>query len=374
MGRGLLSRAAPGLVLALAVLAGLVVLPASDAQTLQPGGDLLAAARRAWEDYAAVARHWSFRVRKDWNSTVRAAGKRSTVNEILVRGNGRCIALEQTDPLVSGRKPETKPWVCKVLGPEYEFEARRSHGGAGWALTSVLEYTAAQQAVARGDLPADRWTMRDQIESEFLLIAVAVDQLLASRLIGHPCCRTERFAPVSAEAGAAVEWRFTVDDAKVPYQVHRLKSGRVLLDPNQRWVIRESQTNTVNGTGGITTIRRKRTYKAGPGGYPIPDEVDVEFVADDKSIAKGLYRFELVPPKTPLQDKDFTLSAYGIPEAARAQTSVGRASVALGSQTQSEPWNTGWYFPLVLVGVALIGVALVIRMVRARRRTADAAN
>jgi hypothetical protein len=375
MRRVLLSRAVPRLVLGLAALVGLVLVPASDAQAPQPGRDLLAQARRAWADYEAVARHWSFRVRRDWTDTDGNRGRRSTVDEILVRGNGRCIALERSDPLPRSGKSETMPWVCKVVASEYEFEARRSHRGAGWALTSVLENADAQKAVARGDLPADRWTMRDEIESGSLLIAVAVDQLLASRLMGHACCRTERFAPVSAEAGAAVEWRFTVDDAKVPYKVHRMKSGRVLFDPSQRWVIRESRTDTVNGVGGITTISRKRTYKAGPGGYPVPDEVHIEYVSDDKSYtAKGLDRFELLPPKTPLQDKDFTLTAYGIPEAARSLKTFGVLTGQPGRQTQGAPWAIGWYWPLLLVGVALIGVAVVIRIVRARRRTADAAN
>src|SRR5262249_22525521 len=68
---------------------------------------------------------------------------------------------------------------------------------------------------------------------------------------------------------------------------------RVLLDPGQRWVIREVHTSQGNGRGGRSTVHQTRTYQPGPGGYPVPSEVRNELVSDDRSATgTGVARFE----------------------------------------------------------------------------------
>jgi hypothetical protein len=369
MRRFAVSNPAVRLSLGVAAAIGAALLPVR-AQPPQPGGDLLAAARRGWEDYEKAARTWSFRVKYDW-TIVDGDREKSSVDEILVRGNGRCFSIERTDWANWSRTPETKTRFCQVVGPDYQFEARRAPGGSGWALTSVISHADMRRAIANKEVPADQRTARDDIETQFLLIAVAVDNQLASRLIGHAGCRTERFAPVSPEPGALVEWRFTVDQAKRPREMRQVESGRVLFDPSNRWVISEYRTNNRNGRGGISTIHTRLTYQPGPGGYPAPTEMRSELVTDDQSYrTKGAAQFELVPQKAPLGDKEFTLSAYGLPEEARApgpELFVPRDAPP-GTQSTAEPTGTGWYFLLVAVGIALVVTALVIRFWQGRRR------
>jgi hypothetical protein len=363
------------LILSLAAAGGPAVRPAP-AQPPQTDGGLREAARRAWGDYEPAARTRSLRARSEFTITDHGRETRFLMEGILVQGNGSCFSFERPDPKEGDLPPESRKRLCEVVGPEYEFTALRPPGSSEWALTSVVDHAALRKAIARGDLPADRRTTRDGIEADYLLIAVSVDGALVSRMIGHACCRTGRFAPVSPQAGAPVEWRFTVDQAKRPAWMQPILTGRVVFDPSQRWVIREYRIDNRNGLGGITTIHRRTTYQPGPGGYPVPAEVRSELVADDKNYrATGVVTFEPVAREAPPADKEFTLSAYGIPEAARAQTHLGLATVAgppIGKQTAGEPSPTGWYYPLAIAGVVLVAVAVVIRYIRTRRRSVAA--
>ena len=365
-----------GLLLAMAA----IVLPTAEGRAQPPRAESerLVAARRNWADYERTARTWSLRSSSTNTST--SSGRSATYpEETLVRGNGRCFSIESSDGTHATASVETNTRLCRVIGPRYNFNLSRSPGNAEWALTSVTDHRKLREAIARGEIPADRRTIRDEIESDYLLLAVAIDNLLASQMVGHEFCRTERFAPLSPAPDAPVEWRFTVDPAKRPAGMRQVESGSVLFEPANRWVVREYTINNRNGRGGISTIHRALKYQPGPGGYPVPSEKREELVSDDRSVSyASVAKIELVPQAAPPDDKEFTLSAYGLPEEAHEATAIETTSggvAPVGRQTAAEP-SSGWYYWLAAAGVALVIVSVIIRYVRTRGQseTADAAT
>lgn len=338
---------------------------------------LLTEAHAAWRAYEGAAREWSVRVTDEFSITNSGRTTGPTAAEAVIRTNPRCISIEETDPGDNGADAGAKTRLAKVYGPEYEFKAQKSAGNPGWALMSILEHKDLRAAIRKNEIPADRRTLREDVEAEHLLIAVAVENYLVRQVIDHACCRTERFA-ATGPPGGPVEWSFSIDSAKRPKNMTQVVGGRVTFDPTNSWVIRDSALDTWNGVGGITTFKKTFSYRPTPAGVPLPVEVKTEAYSDD-----GTYKLTWVSRREPLAeevpppDAKFTLSAYGIPEVARAQTHLGGVTLVregdpppgapTGRQTPLNATPVGWYIPLTIAGVALIAVSLVIRFVVARR-------
>ena len=350
----------------------------SQAQTPPPANlKLLSDAKSHWINYENNAKNRSIRVRTEYTSTKNGSVNYSSVDTFVVKSNSRSISIEKTDERQPGPTPESKVRIAKVVNKDYEFEARQEPKMTDWSLTALTEASSLRRAIAAKEIPPDRRTTRDEIESDFLLNAVSVDNLLARVMIEHGCCQTVRFAPVSLEPGALVEWQFTIDAAKRPSGMRKVENGSVLFDPAQKWVVKEYAINNRNGTGGISHLKKMFSYRTAPDGYPVPDVVKIELVTDDKSFKlNGVERYELIPHTSQLPDTAFTLSAYGIPEEARAQRLNGIEMVIdgqpsgppIGKQTPVDSTQFGWYIPLAICGVVLLVIALIIRLVVAYRK------
>ncbi len=332
----------------------------ANAQTTTADKSLLRAAALGWADYETAARARTVRVRAVTRLERLGAEPKEATNAAVVRGNGRCVSLERSAGDDWGGDPDAKSWEGKIVGPEYEFVVQRPPGGSGWALTGVT--SLKPEATKRETLPSGQLHLQDRIEGEYLLQAVSVDDVLVSRLINRPCCRTDRF---TALPDGSVEWQFTCDVSKRPHGMRLVQSGRAVFDPGRNWVIREYALSNGDGAGGVATVRRTLSYKPAPDGRPIPDEVRT--VVTDRNpgaILSFTQRHDVVPQMKPLSDDVFTLIAYGLPESARNQ---GNLQLLIANNLGTPlPAPTHWYWWLLTAGIGLTTLGAVLLAMRRR--------
>ena len=315
-------------------------------------------ARRAWEDYENVARMWSYRIHREWSTLQKGKYPDNTGDSsAVVRSNGRCVSIEETSP----SDPQARE--CRVINSKYQFRARQARGTKGWGLTGVGDHHSIKSGAF------DRLSMRDNIETGSVFAPVSFESMPVRRLMDHPCCRTTSFA----QTADGVEWLFTIDHDKRPDGMRLVNSGRILFDNARHWVIKESMTENPNGAAGITTIRQTISYLPGPNDYPIIKEINGIMESDDKTYQVKLHTtFEIVSPAQPPADSEFTLTAYGIPEAALNTTSLAKMAYNehLGAPAIAQAPATRWYWWLMMVAGALVVIGAVLFGIGRVRRAA----
>jgi hypothetical protein len=317
---------------------------------------LEASAHKAWADYENVARLWSYKIHTD--ATTRDSGKTtSDATLAITRSNSGCASIEEAS---SASDPEARE--CRVVNSKYQFSARRPPGGKEWALTGIMESSAIRPPGEFG-----RITMRNEIETKGVLIPVSFELFTVRRLIDHPCCQTTRFA----QTAEGVEWLFDFDNAKRPERMRLVNRGRIVFDPANHWVIKELGTENPNGAGGVSTIKYTMTYEPGPNGYPVLRGRTCHLETDDKSYEVDLRStFERIPGEQALPDSKFTLTAYGIPEAARHSANLGQFAYneRVGSPPRAQVGGFGWYGWGTMIAGAFLAVGLLLLGVSRWRR------
>ena len=336
------------------ILYSLCICGLAASQTPEPIGT---SARKAWEDYENVARMWSYRIHSEYST--RDEGKSSdSASSATVRSNGRCVLIEETSPT------DPQAQECRVVNSTYLFTARQPPGSKSWGLTGVLDHSSIKSPGAFG-----RISMRDDIETGSVLAPVSCDTMAVRRLIDHPCCKTTRFA----QTAEGVEWLFTIDQAKRPERMRLVEGGRILFDPSNHWVIKDSMTENRNGAGGISTIRQTMAYLPGPHGYPILREIKGRLETDDKTFQTEFHTtFEMISQVQPPADREFTLAAYGIPDAARHATSVAQMAFneRVGAVPAPQIVATHWYWWLMVIAGAFVAVGAILLGIGRLRRAA----
>jgi hypothetical protein len=320
-------------------------------------------ARKAWADYEKIARTWSFQIRRE--ETYRENGKvlYASVDLMKVRANGRCVSIEQTLRGEQGVAAESKPRECRVVNQLYLFGARQSPGSTGWALTSVADLASFKSPGEFG-----RISMRDEIEAESILRPISIASMSVHRLIDHPCCRTTRLS----QTPDGIEWLFTIDQSRRPDGMWKVERGRVLFDSSNRFVIKECEVDSRNGKETITSIKETMTYVSGPDGYPVLRRVTTKLETDDRAnTGDGVCSYELMTQAKPLSDSEFTLTAYGIPEAARRTTTLQEMAFnqATIRPAPATTVPTPLYAWLGLVSGIFLGIGVVLFCVVRFRRT-----
>jgi hypothetical protein len=122
--------------------------------------------------------------------------------------------------------------------------------------------------------------------------------------------------------------------------------GEIVVSPEEKWVLYEYSFRKKTGFGGSPLYKGTVEYEGSFGGFPAPKRaVRQEIGADGKLAKVETYEF-LTFRAVALTNSEFTLSAFGLPEAASQSPTVGRSKGGIG------------YWFMALAAAALIAAVI----------------
>jgi hypothetical protein len=243
-----------------------------------------------------------------------AHGKVTFKHVYEIKQNAHCVS--SLDQSLEGK---SRAGIVRVINPQYRFSLKRESLDGRWKITDVeVPYKESDEYEPGGpkgmvavvaDAPLRIWTNPFGALPEF--IQVADFKILSA-------------TPVKRGEQELVRFDFTSRPQRVMSQVINgrkgfgilmVSGGWVLLDPNRYWLIEEYGLNVSNLSGTKSgKWSGNMNYKEGQDGFPIISRISVK-VGDGSSVANEyLYEFSLQQREVP--DREFTLSAYGLPEPA----------------------------------------------------------
>jgi hypothetical protein len=252
-----------------------------------------AEAPTAWEEYRQANRYAQGVCRGE------SQGSRS---ESEIKANETCRSVRTTDM-------ETGSSEVFAQNPQYTFQLKAAKGRA-WMLVSF--YRAGQ--------PDDKWAedIRRRIDQYTAQVEQAVrlepDAKLLVDLIRSPRTRITTVTPRGGGGAELVEVRFDVTPD--PADERKLVGGTLLLDPARGW-LPLAQSASVRNQAGTGAHTSELEFK--PGLHPQLRRVvwRMEYTLSNQAEPwrqAGTMEWDLrVPDRLP-DTREFTLSAYGLPE------------------------------------------------------------
>jgi hypothetical protein len=195
-----------------------------------------------------------------------------------------------------------------------------------------------------------------QTHDEFLLKLCSVDHQPLADLVKESYFTVVKVESVEQQGRTLVKIEFTCPHQPDNKQRNRAQRGTLLLDPNRNWLICDSTAvgETENAVGQMW-----RRFTSSAGGTAenligtLEEDHTWEFREEGKTIVRIRADFNLRLPEPPPPERDFTLSAFGLPEPPGV------------TWERSTP---GWLYG-ILVGFALILVSGILYKVIRRLRT-----
>lgn len=296
-----------------------------------------------WEQYRLVGGKRLQGSRQTTSIDLTAGGREFIRDRYEFKHNDTCASF-LFQPLLG----KDKTGKLYVMNSQYGFQLRRISPDGPWALAGI-------------DLNLDDGFDLDPYPPDFSGMAVMVDRPLTFSgiherlpdLVKDPDFKVNNVGSLSRGGAEWVRVDFTsrpkllqpheINNKQIRAGWNPLRGGWVLLDPQRYWIIREYDVQVEWQDGSTSTWATSYAYKDGRDGFPILSRVVLREKGRD---VKGSpvenehsYEYDLVEQED-LPEKEFTLSAFGLPEP------VG--------VTWSKP--TPWYLWLGLAG----GVCLVL--------------
>lgn len=342
-------NAMPSQITKLVILAPAMLLFATpclgQAATLQDR--FVAEAPQGWEAYRQRAKRLQGKI--VWNTTQHQPWKEMTRRILEFKQAPDCaLWLRQEFPPEIGRADikYSKGGTLDVTNGAYGFRLRRTADGRPWTVYSVdvapdhAETSRAPSDIAKtcGRPVSLGWTFDGPPPGP-----------------GVPGFQIKSVSPVTRQGAELAKVEFTYRPQGVSsYRVPTLFEGWVLLDPVNFWVLREDdlQVTLPSTKQGPMVIAQKYEYKMAAGSFPVLVSISGTTKVPDTSYdGETTYEFDLRLANLP--ESEFQLSAFGFSEPAG-----------------TERRGFAWYVPVGIVGVALVVVAVLLRVWLRRRRTA----
>jgi hypothetical protein len=274
-------------------------------------------APRAWDAYRRLARRLQGTV--TWSLFRVGPGSRELGFKHVyeVKQNAECASY--LDQAVEDR---ARAGVARALNPQYRFSLKRGSADGQWKVTDVeLPYKEAEEydpvgpkemVAAFTDAPLRIWTNPLAALPEFVqLPGFKVLSATAVRRAGRELVRFDFTSRPQRATGLAVNGRKGFGTLIV-------SGGWVLLDPDRYWLIQEYGLTATNLAATQSGQRAgSMTYKEGQDPFPIVSRVSVTAGDGVKAASESLYEYDLKPRDVP--NREFTLSAFGLPEPAGAR-------------------------------------------------------
>jgi hypothetical protein len=223
----------------------------------------------------------------------------------------------------------------------YAFKLHRKNDKMPWVIVDLL------------DLRTDKLSNFELIARGHLHQLALIDRALLRDALRDPAFRVTDCKPVQRDGEELVEvtfvWPQVPEKRKISYD-----SGIILLDPKCYWLLRSSDLETATRK----TITRVKEWVKASNGLPMPRLVEIRIFdwklnrlkkvekTDKPTEFVDYLRFDLRIPDTLPDEKDFTLSAFGL---------------------QEPPWLDAprpmpWFLWLAVIGIiCLIGGVIIVR-------------
>lgn len=284
---------------------------------------LLADAPPAWKEYRAYVE----RLQGTEQSTWTANGQIRTSFRLEFKSNPRCkMVLHQS--LLSGQTAED----VHAFNPLYGFSLKRKAKNDPWILTDL------QIGEFRGS--RENW---EDFKSLRACISVHLHEL--PELVQLPNFRVVRASTIRRDGIDLCQFEFESKEA----------SGTLLLDPNRFWVVRHC-TIREKAADILVLVRQDVECRDRAANYPIPRRLvlDKEWAGTKNNLppAHAVVDYDLAEVSRLPDDREFTLTAFGLPEPVGVPTP--RKAVA--------------YLWLALAALGTIALAVFLRWMARRSR------
>jgi hypothetical protein len=339
---------------------GLVVLVflASPASTLGVGSGaeslearFLTEAPAAWARYAERARELQGTCSFRFSQTYRGL---KVWREEGLKKNQNAKLLSVVYEKSSGTEKTSRTMDVYGVNPNYAFKLRQNASGS-WAITDLVD-------LRRPDPPS---VLPNSFEEEFvefergLMELVRLHRETLLEVVKKPEFKIVRCRRVPDPRDDLVEVAFDYTHEVDERKGNPIQGGALVLDPRRDWCLRSYDVKVSRGTMKL----RAQELNDTPSGISVPKRtlLENEFIFDDE---RGTNRqtfqceYDLNAPSRLPDDREFTLSAFGLPEPKGAAW-----------PTRSIPL----YVWVALCGASLFLLGLALRKLQ-RRLVVDRAN
>lgn len=259
----------------------------------------LAEAPKAWEEY----RHFAKRLQGTIVTTAdkvnpKRSGPTHQQERQLVKQNDQCV-LYTFESSTDG-KPEG---AGSLRNPKYGAEIKRGKENPDWFI-SRLDMT--------GKCGSFRNPPAQRVE-DLATILLHVYFRALPELLREPNFKITRLSQGARDGQEVIAIDFVYPHTNDQGKFYPIQSGSLILDPHHRWCIREQKTKCqwINSAG---TMESKFEIKDGTAGNPIPVRGVLRDRMEDGHGMDIVRDFDFHEATDLPPDREFTLSAFGLPE------------------------------------------------------------
>lgn len=263
------------------------VLYADDSERLK--AQFLDEGPRAWEEY----RGYTNRLQGTFVSKWTVNGKIHTSFRLGFKSNPHCKMVSELEPLHGSPAEDVH-----AFNSFYAFDLKRKSTHDPWVMTDLRMGEFQGTNAKWEDFTPLRWCIlvRGMYELPGLV-------------------RLPNFHVISASKVRKNE----IDLCQIDFESKK-GSGTLLLDPTHFWTLRHCNIRVTSSSGPITDLKQEQDTELRDvaAKYPIPKHctIDKEWktAKGELTQAHAVIDFDLKEASEPPEDKEFTLSAFGLPE------------------------------------------------------------
>jgi hypothetical protein len=212
----------------------------------------------------------------------------------------RCVAAIDGEKVKVETKLNDKEQV-DCTNSDYMFSISRKSGASSFALDYV-EPKGGHDNLFHNSIEKMKMAVFDDVNSSWYMNGRSLDEWF-----GKPGFRVVGADQVSRAGEILVEVRFDYTDPGTDRK-QDIANGRLLLDPNRKWTIREFQVEMWWGT-----VKTTITYDGDSDGFPRVLEKKTISLGNDKTTMTTDVRFGGLE-RGQVPESDFRMTAFGLPE------------------------------------------------------------
>lgn len=290
------------------VLVGLAPRPALGQSSSQYLDRLNNQALPRWNEYARFAKGISGSLRAVAQTKGPSAGKYHTEGEVHIKQTSHSALLQDDWKVLEAddTRPVSTVFACNA---RYAFQADRRTRESEWLLKSYVLGSTDGSDVTQDNKPL-RDLIFESVGPQFMVMNISLPSLIQDAKFSIAAMTDE-----SRNGTPFVRLEFDFDnpiDAKS--FATPLQGGSLLLDPRNDWHIHEADLRLKGSNGESAMLHCQFSFKAVSGPHLLPTHSTRSRKVSGKETFELSVEYDLRETNDSIQDSEFTLSAYGLPE------------------------------------------------------------
>jgi hypothetical protein len=202
------------------------------------------------------------------------------------------------------------------VGEDYSFRIERDRDGSSPVIRNV---GSEAQLGVETTIKSVLW---DLLSTPYSVLGVPIREIMSA-----PAFSITSIDHIEKQGRQLLKIAFTFESQnKPPEKPYPIKSGWIVVSPNENWVLREYECTFrvgKQGSGHATGAVEYRGDQVSPGVLSLPKQVVVSSIAPSGRETRRTLEFDEI--ESAIVDKhEFTLTSYGLPEIAPKKPGVGR--------------------------------------------------